>query len=262
MNSFLRLLRQLWTSPLGSSTRFVELPESRLRELEELSKSLGYEFRFPVILDRALTHRSYLAEPPAAGTLRIRDYESLEFLGDSILSFVVSEYLLASHPSLTEGELTKTRAFLVSARQLHRLAAGLELGKYLRLGKGEEKTGVRHRRAILADLFESVVAAVYLDGGMAATRSFVLRHFQALLEHLEHGELEFADYKSRLQELLHERGLEPPTYEILEETGPDHQKVFSIVVMVDGKRIAGGTGRSKKEAAQSAAGEAIRQLTR
>lgn len=232
----------------------------RHRLLAELESRLGHYFKDPRLLDQALTHKSFSHEAGDPSRKAIPHYESLEFLGDSVLGFVVSDFLYSTDPNLTEGELTKIRAQLVSASQLAALSTELELGKYLRLSKGEEKTGGREKRAILADLFESLVAAIYLDAGLEVVRSFIEAQLQPQTELLARGELELHDSKSTLQEELHRRGLPSPQYEVISETGPDHEKTFFVGVTVHGQLLGEGEGRSKKKAERRAARRAIEQM--
>jgi ribonuclease III len=229
---------------------------------------LGYRFSARELLERALTHSSAVPELRAAGsdeafsTLLPTDNERLEFLGDAVLELLASEYLLATFPEWSEGQLSKSRARIVNAGSLEAAARRLRLGDHLRLGRGEEKTGGREKQTLLADAFEAVVAAVYLDGGLSAARE-VLRSalFEQALE--ERGErISESDRKSALQELLQGQGRAPAEYRLAGESGPDHQKVFQIEVWIDGERKATGEGNTKKEAEQRAARSALEQLER
>jgi ribonuclease-3 len=218
-----------------------------------LQAALGHSFREPRWLERALTHRS-----SRAGELG--DNERLEFLGDAVLSLVVSEYLLAAFPAWDEGTLSKSRARLVNAVALARAAQRLDLGRHLRLGRGEEKTGVRERRGVLADAYEAVVAAIYQDAGLEAATAFVRR---TLLDQAvrEHGQaLGQQDYKSALQEWLHARGAPAAKYRVARESGPDHKKRFVIEVSAQGESLATAEGSTKKEAEQAAARRALGRL--
>lgn len=228
---------------------------------EELEKKIQYKFEDRSLLEQAFTHSSFAHEVSASRRDVVSDYEELEFLGDSILGFLISEYLYRTHLSLNEGELSKIRSYLVSARHLTALSRSLDLGKYLRLGHGEEKTGGRSKETILADLFESLVASIYLDGGWEPVRHFVFTQFGPALEKVTHDKLAFQDRKSLLQEMLHVRGLPQPSYRVVAETGPDHKKEFQVELYVDNRLLAKGRGRSKKEAQQNAAGEALEKLT-
>jgi ribonuclease-3 len=231
------------------------MPKVRLEELEQ---TIGYRFRQTGLLERALTHRSAAPDGAASG-IRV-DNEQLEYLGDAVLGMLVSEYLVSMFPHWSEGQLSKSRARLVNAPSLYGAARRLNLGEHLRLGKGEEKTGGREKPALLADAFEAVVAAIYLDAGLPASREFV-KH--ALLDEaidLEGSRLELSDHKSALQEFLQARGLPSPRYAVMRETGPDHRKIFWIQVDVPGFVNANGTGTNKKEAEQSAAAQALELL--
>ena len=229
---------------------------------------LGYKFSTKELLERALTHSSAVPELRAAGAeesdaaLLPRDNERLEFLGDAVLELLTSEYLLASFPEWSEGQLSKSRARIVNAGSLELAARRLRLGEHLRLGRGEEKTGGREKQTLLADAFEAVVAAVYIDGGLGAARELLRRVlFEQALE--ERGErISESDRKSALQELLQGRGQTPAEYRLAGESGPDHQKVFQIEVWIGGEYMATGEGSTKKEAEQRAAGCALEHLER
>ena len=230
-------------------------------DLQELEARLGYSFTNPRLLERALTHTSFAYEHKSETTGEAsEDYEALEFLGDAILGFLISDYLFEAHPSQTEGELSKIRSYLVSANQLASLSRELDLGAFLRLGHGEEKTGGRQKKALLADLFESLIAAIFLDGGLEPTRRFVLAQFRSRLDNIREEELDFQDRKSLLQERLHARGLSEPDYRVIDELGPDHEKEFLVEVYIQDKFLARATGRSKKEAQQGAAEKALERL--
>ena len=229
---------------------------------------LGYKFSTRELLERALTHSSAVPELRSAGAeesvsaLLPRDNERLEFLGDAVLELLASEYLLATFPEWSEGQLSKSRARIVNAGSLEAAARRLRLGEHLRVGRGEEKTGGRDKQTLLADAFEAVVAAVYLDGGLGAVRE-VLRKvlFEQALE--ERGErISESDRKSALQELLQGRGQATAEYRVVGESGPDHQKIFQIEVWIDGECMATGEGSTKKEAEQRAARSALEQLER
>ena len=229
---------------------------------------LAYKFSTKELLERALTHSSAVPELRAAGTeeavsaLLPRDNERLEFLGDAVLELLTSEYLLATFPEWSEGQLSKSRARIVNAGSLEAAARRLRLGEHLRLGRGEEKTGGRDKPTLLADAFEAVVAAVYLDGGLGAAREVLRR---GLFEHAleERGaRISDSDRKSALQELLQGQGRAPAEYRVAGESGPDHQKVFQIEVWIDGEYMATGVGSTKKEAEQRAARTALEQIER
>lgn len=230
---------------------------------EQLDERLGLKFRNPELLQRALTHSSAVPELRAAdpgASIPIENNEQLEFLGDAVLDLLASEYLLEKFPNWSEGQLSKSRARLVNAQALELAARRLEIGKYLRLGRGEEKTGGREKPTILADAFEAVVAAIYLDAGLAAAKEMLRTTlFELALE--ERGtELFEADRKSALQEFLQGRGRSPAEYRLAAERGPDHHKTFHVEVWVDGSCMASGHGNTKKEAEQRAARGALERL--
>lgn len=224
--------------------------------MKELEKKLNYTFRDPALLSEALSHSSYANEHRAA---HLNSNERLEFLGDSVLGFVTAEFLFVQHPDLPEGDLTRIRAALVCEQSLYEVARKLELGKYLKLGRGEEAGGGRERTSILADATEAVFAAVYLDGGIGAASRLIHR---VLLdaEKEEAVEERRRDYKTALQELVQRTPGRTITYQLVEETGPDHCRVFVMEVSVDGQVSGRGEGRSKKEAEQAAAKAALKLL--
>src|SRR5712664_1116026 len=230
---------------------------------ERFEDRLGHKFQNPELLRRALTHSSALPELRAADEENVEpaeDNEQLEFLGDAVLDLLASEYLLEEFPQWSEGQLSKSRARLVNAQALELAARRLHLGEHLRLGRGEEKTGGREKPALLADAVEAVVAAIYLDAGLAAAREMLRASvFEYALE--ERGDRLFeADRKSALQEFLQSRGNPPAEYRLAGESGPDHQKTFQVEVWVNGSRMAAGEGGTKKEAEQRAASAALERL--
>jgi ribonuclease-3 len=228
-----------------------------------LEERLGHRFSRRELLDRALTHSSAVPELRGAAadatgnSIALADNERLEFLGDAVLELLASEYLLEAFPEWTEGQLSKSRARIVNASSLEAAARRLRLGEHLRLGRGEEKTGGREKQTLLADAFEAVVAAVYLDAGLGAAREVLQRVlFEQALE--ERGErIAESDRKSALQEFLQGRGQTPAEYRLAGESGPDHQKVFQIEVWINGECMAKGEGSTKKEAEQQAARSAL-----
>lgn len=235
-------------------------------DADQLEERLGYRFKKPELLELALTHSSAVPELRAEHTEgsaeAIQDNERLEFLGDAVLELLAREYLLESFPDWREGQLSKSRARLVNARSLEDAARRVKLGEHLRLGRGEEKTGGREKPALLADAFEAVVAAVYLDAGLSATREMLKRLLfeQALVERGER--IGDSDRKSALQEFLQGRGESPAEYRLSGESGPDHQKLFQVDVWIHGQRMASGEGSTKKEAEQRAAQTAMEILER
>lgn len=223
--------------------------------MEKLEARLGYTFRDRKLLENALMHSSYANERRAAG---FTSNERLEFLGDSVLGLTAAEFLYTHRPVLPEGRMTRLRAELVCEASLHKAALALGLGEFMRLGRGEELTGGRSRASILADMVESIIAAIYLDGGMDEAKHFIMTH---VLSDAEIGEDHpSADYKTALQELVQRRGEVQIRYDLIGETGPDHNKTFSFSVSVDGKTIGEGSGRTKKEAEQMAARCALEKL--
>jgi len=220
-------------------------------ELTALQKSIGYFFKDKRLLERALTHSSYANEH----RLKTGSNERLEFLGDSVLSVIVSDYIYIHFVDLPEGELTKMRAGLVCERSLCALSDRLNIGDYLLLGKGEEHTGGRTRPSILADAFEAVLAAIYLDGGHEPARRFVL---DLLKDYIQKGNKStLQDYKTTLQEIIQKNPEEHVEYRLTQETGPDHNKSFFVEVWLNSNVIGHGVGRSKKLAEQAAAKEAL-----
>src|SRR5438270_9260120 len=242
------------------------MPEAMQTADAALEERLGYKFSNRELFDRALTHSSAIPELRGAGQdspgdlTHLSDNERLEFLGDAVLELLASEYLLVTFPEWSEGQLSKSRARIVNASSLESAARRLRLGEHLRLGRGEEKTGGREKQTLLADAFEAVVAAVYLDGGLGAAREVLRRVlFEQALE--ERGErISESDRKSALQELLQGQGRSPAEYRLAGESGPDHQKIFQIEVWIDGEYMATGEGSTKKEAEQRAARSALDQL--
>jgi ribonuclease-3 len=228
-------------------------------ESETLEASLGYQFVNRELLARAFTHRSSVHEKTSSATAT--DNEQLEFLGDAILGFVVSAALVASHPDYPEGRLSKLKAQLVSASHLHAVAARLRLGDYLLLGRGEEMSGGREKKALLANAVEALIAALYLDGGMEPARLFIVQHVIGETE--PSTELDLAtDYKSALQELAQSMSLPQPRYAIVEERGPEHAKTFLVEVRVGRDWVSRAEGLSKKSAGQRAAQEIMQQLAK
>ncbi len=218
--------------------------------MESLEKKLQYSFSRRELLEEALNHSSYANEHRSAG---ISSNERLEFLGDSVLGFVTAEFLFKTYPRLPEGDLTRMRAALVCEQSLYEVARMLELGQYLKLGKGEEAGGGRERQSILADAVEAVFAAVYLDGGMERVRDLICR---VLLSRAPAAE-ERKDYKTTLQEIVQRKIGQQLTYHMVEESGPDHNKTFIFEVRLNGAPIGRGGGHSKKEAEQAAAKDAL-----
>ena len=217
--------------------------------MESLEKKLGYRFQNRELLSEALNHSSYANEHKGG----LGSNERLEFLGDSVLGFVSAEYLFRLHADLPEGDLTRMRAALVCEQSLYEVAKTLELGGYLKLGRGEEAGGGRKRQSILADAVEAVFAAVYLDGGIEKARELIVR---VLLSQAPAAE-ERKDYKTTLQEVVQRRSGQVLTYHMVDQSGPDHNKKFLFEVRLNDRPVGRGEGRSKKEAEQAAARDAL-----
>ena len=221
--------------------------------IDRLEEALEYQFHKKQLLQTALTHSSRANEMRHGFS-----NERLEFLGESVLSVIVSDYLYHHYQHLPEGQLTKLRASLVCEKALCGFSKELDMGKHLMLGKGEQQTGGRERPSILADAFEAVLAAIYLDGGMNAARPFVLRFIKKELKHRE--TIAFQDYKTTLQEIIQKNPEEKLEYVLVDEMGPDHDKRFVVEVKINSNVIGRGEGHSKKEAEQLAAAEALKLM--
>ncbi|OXS52585.1 ribonuclease III [Cohnella sp. CIP 111063] len=219
---------------------------------QRLQQRIALTFRNPALLKQAFTHTSYVNEQRGA---RIPDNERLEFLGDAVLQLTVSEYLYRLYPDSPEGELTRLRASIVCEPSLVRFAEALEFGQVVLLGKGEEQTGGRTRPSLLADAFEAFLGALYLDQGLEAVRAFLERHMFAKLP--RNGQAPMKDYKTELQEKIQQLSMGALDYRIVEEKGPAHDKEFIAVVGVGDRQLGKGIGRSKKEAEQQAASQAL-----
>jgi ribonuclease-3 len=230
----------------------------RLRdEFEGLQRAVQYRFRDRGLLEHAMTHTSRANEDVSGG---VRDNESLEFLGDAVLGFVIADLLFREFPEFDEGEKSKTKASLVSTATLARQAERLQLGEHLLLGRGEEKTGGRRKQALLADGYEALIAALYLDGGIDQARTFITREFAPLVAEIRNHGVAGGDYKSALQELLQARDLPLPDYRLVGTVGPDHEKKFHVEVVVNGESLGQAIGPSKKDAEQEAARTALERL--
>ena len=223
--------------------------------MNNLEKNMGYKFKNPSLLKTALTHSSY-ANEAGKGT---KYNERLEFLGDSVLSVIVSEYLFEAFPNMPEGELTKLRASLVCEKSLAKFSEKLGVGEFLLLGNGEENSGGRTRPSILADAFEAILAAMYLDSDMECAREYVLDFVKCALKEAKPS---FKDYKTMLQEIIQQNREESVRYHLVGEHGPDHDKRFVVEVHLNSNVIGHGEGRSKKEAEQQAAKEALELMGR
>jgi ribonuclease III len=229
----------------------------RLRdEFDELQSRIEYRFKDRGLLEHALTHKSRAAEDVSGG---VADNESLEFLGDAVLGLVVVEALFRQYPGYNEGQKSKIKAAVVSTQSLARQAEAIRLGEHLILGRGEEKTGGRFKQALLADAYEALVAAIYLDGGLDAAAAFLRRELKAAID-AGSAQTVAPDYKSELQERVQALGQPLPEYRLSGSEGPDHRKTFTIEVVVNGEVLGAATGRAKKEAEQEAARLALEKL--
>ena len=222
--------------------------------IKDLETAIGYRFQNITLLQNALSHSSYANEQWHDS---LKSNERLEFLGDSILGMVVAEHLYRNFPDRPEGDLTRMRADMVCEQALARIADRLDLGKHLLLGHGEEQTGGRERASILADAVESVIAACFIDGGMAAAKSFIEKF---VLCNVPTEKLQNKDYKTALQELVQQKRDQVLIYTLVGESGPDHNKLFEVALQLNGKTVGVGTGSSKKRAEQDAARSAIELL--
>jgi ribonuclease-3 len=230
----------------------------RLRdEFDEIETRIDYRFRDRGLLEHALTHKSRAAEDVSGGVF---DNESLEFLGDAVLGLVVADALFRQYPNYDEGQKSKIKASIVSTQALARQAENIQLGEHLILGRGEEKTGGRFKQALLADAYEALIAAIYLDGGIDAAETFLRRELKNAIDAGASRNFVGQDYKSALQERVQALGRPLPEYRIAGEAGPDHRKVFSVEVVVAGEVLGAASGRAKKEAEQEAARLAIARL--
>ena len=233
------------------------MQETRKQQLQSFCQALGVQMHDLELLNMALTHTSYAHE--AKQQPKPQHNERIEFLGDSVLSIIVSTYMYNNFPELAEGQLTKLRAHLVCEYSLFEYAKKIHLGDYLQLGRGEDFTGGRERPSILADAFESVLGAIYLDQGMEVARTYLLGLMQPEIDYIcRHGI--FNDYKTRLQEYLQRDGEVEITYRLLGSSGPEHNKMFTSEVIFAGKVIGAGQGHSKKDSEQHAAQDALRKL--
>jgi ribonuclease-3 len=228
--------------------------------MTEVEQKIGYQFRKKILLQTALTHSSYANENKKESN------ERLEFLGDSVLSILVSDYIFHHMPHVDEGELTRVRAALVCEQSLAGLAKKIELGSLLMLGKGEEQTGGRTRASIVSDAFEAVLAAIYLDGGMESAKKWLMNLMQdafgQVVNEKDSQHQYYHDYKTMLQEIVQKDGSSKVTYQTISETGQEHDKLFEVEVYINEDKVNTGAGPSKKEAEQQAAKAAIEQLNK
>ena len=234
-------------------TRVVHLRD----EFEELENRVGHRFRDRGLLEHALTHKSRATEDASGG---VADNESLEFLGDAVPGLVVADLLFHWYPDWDEGQKSKIKASVVSTQALARRAEEMQLGTHLLLGRGEEKTGGRFKQALLADAYEALIAAVYLDGGLPAAAAFLERELSDAIEEGAGQTVVGLDYKSALQERVQALGRPLPEYRVAAESGPDHRKVFTVEAVVEGETLGSASGKAKKAAEQEAARLALDKL--
>jgi ribonuclease-3 len=231
---------------------------SAVSAFDELQVAIGYHFSEPALLQKALTHSSHAHEQRHED-----DNEQLEFLGDAVLGFVVSDFLCRSYPHFSEGQLSKLKGFFVSSANLVKYAEQLDLGRYLHLGKGEEKTGGRAKQALLVDAYEAILGAMYRDGGLDVAKQFVERFIGPQVAEIGGVQGQFViDFKTALQEMLQDRAMGQCHYVVASEEGPAHQKLFTVDVELGGTVIASGIGLTKRAAEQAAAKQALEGLHR
>jgi len=229
-----------------------------MSSIEDLQFELRYTFKNPRLLSKALTHSSHANER----AISAGDNEQLEFLGDSVLGFLVADFLFQAHPSLTEGQLSKLKGFFVSSANLVKYAERINLGEYLQLGRGEEKTGGRTKQALLVDALEAIIGAMYLDGGIEEVRRVILNFFEPQIEDVGDSDRQLKDFKTALQEELQAQHRQRAEYGVTSEEGPDHQKLFTVEVVVGGDSVAQGIGLTKKAAEQAAARQALERISK
>ncbi|HHW02903.1 MAG TPA: ribonuclease III [Thermoanaerobacterales bacterium] len=234
----------------------MQLDPNRLRELKRLQEIIGIAFNSIELLNNAFIHPSYTNEQ---NSISSENNQRLEFLGDAVLELVVSHYLYEKYPEMTEGQMTKARAYTVCEQSLAAASKNLLLGDYLVLGKGEENTGGREKPSILADTFEALIGAIYLDKNIETARQFIIKNLEGVIQKAVEGE-ESRDYKTLLQEMLQKLSPERVCYEVVKEEGPDHAKVFHVEVLWKGEVMGMGSGKSKKEAEQLAAKQALNNI--
>lgn len=231
--------------------------KAHLEVLKKVEEVINYSFSKVELLQEALTHSSYANEHR---NYHVKDNERLEFLGDAILDLIISEYLFKKHPEMPEGDLSKIRASIVCENSLAKMSRLMNVGEYLLLGKGEELTGGRERSSILADAFEAITGAIFLDGGFDAAKAYLTRTLVHQVEQVHSLEDLYTDYKTLLQEQIQKESSEPIHYEVTGEEGPDHDKHFYVEVYHEDKMLGKGIGKSKKEAEQDAAKKALNKF--
>lgn len=227
------------------------------RNLLQFAKKIGYDFKSKELLFQALTHSSYAYENQQKD---LSDNEVMEFLGDSVLGLIIADFLCSSYPELSEGELSKLKSAAESTSSLHYFAKKIKLDKHILLGKGEEKSGGRKKKTILAGAFEALIAAIYLDGGIDETRNFLVAHLKSLFKKIKAEKFFINNYKSALQERLQKENLSAPVYKTITTKGPNHKKSFIVEVFSESRALAKAKGNSKKRAEQNAARKALKNL--
>lgn len=234
----------------------MKLSPDEKKKFKQLEKAIGYSFKKSVLLKRAVTHKSYANENKLPAE---EQNERLEFLGDAVLELSVSEFLMERHPTYSEGDLSKLRAAIVNEKQLANFARDFGIGDSLYLGRGEEQTSGREKPSLLADAYEAVLGAIYLDRGFSKASEVIRKHYAQLLDHAAAEEI-YKDYKTELQEKSQSLFKAIPRYRLAGETGPDHDKTFQVELLIRNEVMGKGAGRSKKEAEQQAAKEALGKI--
>lgn len=232
-------------------------PKYETSNISTLEKRINYIFKDKNTVLTAITHSSYANEKKAR---KLKYNERIEFLGDSVLGLTISEHLYKMYPELPEGELTVTRSKIVCESSLSKCATDIGLGELLLLGRGEELSGGRTKSSILSDAYESLIGAIYIDGGLEVAKEFILKHMDDIIKSSTQGKL-FYDYKTQLQEKIQQKGEQQITYTVVDEKGPDHNKIFMTQIKINGLVCGQGSGRSKKESEQSAAKDALDKLS-
>lgn len=235
------------------------MKKERRLKLKHLQEIVSYNFKKLSLLNQAFTHKSYVNENPDQG---YRDNERFEFLGDAVLDVIISHLLMDALPNHTEGDLTKLRSSIVNEKMFADLSRKLNLGDFLLLGKGEDYTKGRNKNSILADTYEALIASIYLDRGFKSVFNVVKKHFSEILSAAVQGNLSHGDFKSKLQEYAQSVFKSTPQYVSVNESGPDHNKSFEVNVTLNNKLLGTGSGKSKKDAAQYAAKEALEKLSK
>lgn len=236
----------------------TSLNKKEISKVKSLEKKIKYKFKDPCILKRALCHKSYVNENRLSS---LEQYERYEFLGDAVLELVISDLMMEKFPKYSEGKLSRLRSALVNEKSLAELARKLNLGKFLFLGKGEDNCGGRNKDSLLSDVYESVLGAIYLDGGFQIAFNFIANQFKDLLHQATQEDI-VQDFKTRLQEKTQEIYKAIPKYTLIDEKGPDHSKTFEVHISIKGEILGKGKGRSKKQAEQNAAKLALKDLSK